>query len=1326
MDFTQVIEVFGGTIFAEEYRTNFKDSEDWIQAFESATATNTPTNEERAALLLLRAIQDALRGNLSGADKYLMDLQRLAQCGLGSAWVSRCQAYQSYSLSLKRASPILRFWPDVESQSGKLRDAKLQMFESKQQLRSQRRQRASNWSVVEELESNLIWSSFGYYDNLWKAYDHHPSYPNSTWGFTFETTEIYPPETRNLAVVLELPTLEAYLDRLQTEYQRGGGAERVPVLLQQSFETCISAGDLAGAANVRILQGDHILSPPFTNPLALNLMPLDHGLSWSNSAWDPLEPQFTLRHSDAASSQYEEALGLFERAGKSRGQGAVHLRMACVMHAEALYQSSNGQVGLEFLQSTLASLDKAHGLFRGDFTNTQLVACHRLLLDITSDPDCSDLIERATNLGSWGRQADNDPVSRFIGLLVLRFGRKLYVENGNTDAALKCCACARACFHGLGDKVLELLALIAHAELQRDCGNLAVARVLVDQARELFPQSLAQLDSLIEAVSGKNCAPDAQTIQLLKTNYRLELNRVMNSIEQSSTSAFASRGAHERLTGGSSLPAVVEALAGLVADYPGLSSQFENAIANPAKELGDLESEYFEVLRQSQEALLQHADADASEKIFRDFLSRLDSISGFKSKILDTLKLATLHHLGEFGKAQHSLDSILPADYGGKADYPFSLSLPSGAASDLRLAEQQRREGNVRDYIGKCFIAKAWRQGAAVLENARRFFPELLKLENLSKDADNWTLMVWIACIEENNGHLDTAFEWYLATLRLVESQRSQMQDPDARRDVLSTINSGELISGLSRISLRFYAASESEESRERLGKWNLPGPTWKDQALLFLEQGRARALLDLLIMEKKVTRETLQEWSDESYQIRLLSESLASLGDERDKAAADVAKRLGVEKTKLSAIQAKLETQSKGMASMLSESGFSSDAEGLYCCIPQDAAVAYITLSREGLLLLGVTCSGIEIVHQGDSTDLEIQKTVLACLKLLGAPKRQDERPAAAEWMALLEPISAIIVEPLAPLIRRKNHIIFAPSHSFNKFPFSALLFDGKPLFLRTAISLIPSLCSLQRLVDKQTTSNEIAATVIVKPGVRDGSAGGRPLPFAGIGGVNLGQVFNSTTRNANNVSREEFKGLYQSSDIVFIATHGLHTGSSPWQSSVLLQEPFRVLELAESRSNAAIVIFAACVSGLGKETVGNDILGFSHAVLASGASSYLGGLWKVNDQATMLLTHLFCTRLKNRQHGVSFATCWRNAQIELYGMDQGRAIELLEEMGNVWDAEASKGNILEEIPSWIRGQIDIAIEDIQEMGLDYTHPYFWAPFVLIGHGSSVLHDRD
>lgn len=164
------------------------------------------------------------------------------------------------------------------------------------------------------------------------------------------------------------------------------------------------------------------------------------------------------------------------------------------------------------------------------------------------------------------------------------------------------------------------------------------------------------------------------------------------------------------------------------------------------------------------------------------------------------------------------------------------------------------------------------------------------------------------------------------------------------------------------------------------------------------------------------------------------------------------------------------------------------------------------------------------------------------------------------------------------------------------------------------------------------------------------------------------------------------------------------------------------RVLELAELRSKAAIVIFTTCVSRLGKETVRNTTLGFSHAVLASGASSCLGGVWNVNNQATMQLTHIFYHLLKDSLPGVSFATCWRNAQIELYRTDQRPAIELLKDMGHIWDTEDSKRNILEDNLLWIRSRINMAIKNIQEMGLDYIHPYFPAPFVLIGYGGLVL----
>lgn len=66
------------------------------------------------------------------------------------------------------------------------------------------------------------------------------------------------------------------------------------------------------------------------------------------------------------------------------------------------------------------------------------------------------------------------------------------------------------------------------------------------------------------------------------------------------------------------------------------------------------------------------------------------------------------------------------------------------------------------------------------------------------------------------------------------------------------------------------------------------------------------------------------------------------------------------------------------------------------------------------------------------------------------------------------------------------------------------------------------------------------------------------------------------------------------------------------------------------------------------------------------------------MNEQATMLLIHLFCHLPNESLPGVSFATCWRNAQIELYRMDQQRAVQLSKDMGHIWDREDSKGTIL------------------------------------------------
>jgi hypothetical protein len=152
--------------------------------------------------------------------------------------------------------------------------------------------------------------------------------------------------------------------------------------------------------------------------------------------------------------------------------------------------------------------------------------------------------------------------------------------------------------------------------------------------------------------------------------------------------------------------------------------------------------------------------------------------------------------------------------------------------------------------------------------------------------------------------------------------------------------------------------------------------------------------------------------------------------------------------------------------------------------------------------------------------------------------------------------------------------------------------------------------------------------------------------------------------------------------------------------------------------------VCFAACVSRLGEDNVGNDLLGFSHAVIASGASTFLGGLWQINDLATIILMIFFHRAIKEQKSDVSLAACWRQAQVRLYELTKPKLRVLLEELIKIWDEAVHDGKILPGTSPQARADIRNILEEDEEC--DFTHPFYWAAFVLVGRGSLLLVNED
>lgn len=133
---------------------------------------------------------------------------------------------------------------------------------------------------------------------------------------------------------------------------------------------------------------------------------------------------------------------------------------------------------------------------------------------------------------------------------------------------------------------------------------------------------------------------------------------------------------------------------------------------------------------------------------------------------------------------------------------------------------------------------------------------------------------------------------------------------------------------------------------------------------------------------------------------------------------------------------------------------------------------------------------------------------------------------------------------------------------------------------------------------------------------------------------------------------------------DLLHFATHGILEPENPLFSSLLLADGRLFLhEIFDLELNADMVTLSACNTALGKLTRGDEIVGLCRGFIYAGTPSIIATLWSVLDTSTTELMVKFYEALKT---GKSRSESLREAQLET----------------------AQK----------------------------HPHPYYWAPFILIG----------
>ena len=162
------------------------------------------------------------------------------------------------------------------------------------------------------------------------------------------------------------------------------------------------------------------------------------------------------------------------------------------------------------------------------------------------------------------------------------------------------------------------------------------------------------------------------------------------------------------------------------------------------------------------------------------------------------------------------------------------------------------------------------------------------------------------------------------------------------------------------------------------------------------------------------------------------------------------------------------------------------------------------------------------------------------------------------------------------------------------------------------------------------------------------------------------VAELFGATPRIGQN-AKFNLHHEHIDTDILHVVTHGFFDPDQPALSGFLLaDELLTVQKISTMQIQAKLVTLSACETGLSRVAPGEQLVGLTKAFIEGGTPSVIVSQWKVDDEATARLMVDFYTRLKS---GVCLVHALRLAQLHIRRLD----------------------------PKW-------------------DHPYYWAPFVLVG----------
>ena len=316
---------------------------------------------------------------------------------------------------------------------------------------------------------------------------------------------------------------------------------------------------------------------------------------------------------------------------------------------------------------------------------------------------------------------------------------------------------------------------------------------------------------------------------------------------------------------------------------------------------------------------------------------------------------------------------------------------------------------------------------------------------------------------------------------------------------------------------------------------------------------------------------------------------------------------------------------------------------------------------------------------------------------------------------IAKIKPVSQKLynwlIKPLEGELKQNKikNLVFALDRVTRYVPMSAL-YDGK-----------------QYLIENYTINNVLSADLTDTSSRLPAQAQNTSVLAMGVSSAFPGfSALNNVPKEVDTIVRSSSKdkGIYPGKEylnksfdykslrdnltgnkILHLATHGKFIPEQKNASYLLLGNGKKLaipkIKTLAGLNNIHLVVLSACQTALANERQdGVEIASLAYSFINKGAKSVMASLWQVADQSTSELMQNFYQNLATSKTPITKAEAMRLAQLKLL---YGKKFKLddIKRAGGIVPSEALTDS-----------------SQSTKTKTNFAHPYYWAPFVLIGNG--------